>query len=167
MRCILEDGNSSFFLLYSPFIGDCSTKREDRHGEKGKTPTTEGSFHISKRNFFPNTIWIILKKGKEKKRRRWSFSSNQNLSKVIKCTSSAEQWSPIKFLIFFKFYQKHFTTVMSVFISRVGKGNRTEGRTTSWKVFNMNLPKKIIIKNFRILVFHLVICLLIMLFILY
>ena len=157
MRCILEDGNSSFFLLYSPFIGDCSTKREDRHGEKGKTPTTEGSFHISKRNFFPNTIWIILKKGKEKKRRRWSFSSNQNLSKVIKCTSSAEQWSPIKFFIFFKFYQKHFTTVMSVLYHTLEKEIELRVELRVWKFkFLYEFAKKNI-KNFRVFVFHLVI----------
>ena len=137
MRCILEGGNSWFSLRYSPFIGDCSTKREGRLGEKGKTPTTEENFHISKRNFSQNTIWIILKKGKEKKRRRWSFSSNQNLSKVIKCTSSVEQWSQIKFLIFFKFYQKHFTTVKlwcRFLYHALEKGNRTEGRTTSFNV---------------------------------
>ena len=128
MRCILEGGNSSFSLLYSPFIGACSTKREGRPGERGKTPTTEENFHISKRNFSQNTIWIILKKGKEKKRRRWSFSSNQNLSKVIKCTLSAEQWSTIKFSIYYflKFYVEHSTAVMPVFISRLKKGNRIE-----------------------------------------
>ena len=128
MRCIWEGGSSRSCLLCSPYTGDSSRQREGPHGGRDKTPTTEENFHISKKNFLLSSIWITPRREKEKERRRWRCSSNQNPSKVIKCTLSAEQWSTIKFSIYYflKFYVEHSTAVMPVFISRLKKGNRIE-----------------------------------------
>ena len=99
MRCIWADGSSWSSLLSSPSTGDCWIKRGDPLGGRDKTLITEENFHISKKNCLQNLIWITPRKGKERKRRRWSWCRNQNLSKVTKCILNVEHLNQIKLYI--------------------------------------------------------------------